>query len=166
MRTLARLALLVALACTVPAAAQERVLDDGTTPAAWTAAPSPGVALAISDDAGALRLDVDFGAGGGYAIARKAVRLDLPAHYALRYRLRAERPEGEATVQDLEVKLVDTAGESVWWHNRRAFRYPTEWTALATRDRHVSFAWGPRGGGHRPTSGRSSSSSPPSTAGA
>ena len=138
---------LLALVCTLPAAAQERVIDDGTTPEAWTAAPSPGVALAISEHDAALRLDVDFGTGGGYAIARRAVRLDLPARYVLRYRLRATRPDGSETTQDLEVKLVDAAGENVWWHNRRAFRYPRTETALATRDRHVSFAWGPRGGG-------------------
>ena len=131
-----------------PAAAQEHVIDDGTTPEAWTAAPSPGVRLNLFSHDDALHLGVDFGAGGGYAIARRAVDLDLPARYAIRYRIRADRHrDGREVVQDLEVKLVDAAGENVWWHNRRAFRYPSGWTDLATRDRHVSFAWGPRGGG-------------------
>lgn len=124
------------------------MLDAFVTADEWAPVASPGVALGLSADGGALRLDVDFGEGGGYAIARKAFALRLPERYAFRYRLRAERPGGGAPpVQDFEFKLVDASGENVWWHNRRRFRYPAAWTALATRDRHVGFAWGPQGGG-------------------
>ena len=35
-------------------------------PGAWTAAPSDGVSAVVSEDQGAVRLDVDFHGGGGF----------------------------------------------------------------------------------------------------
>lgn len=133
--------LLLVAACT--AQAQTRVLDDFADISAWQTATAEGVSLTISKDDGALRMDYDFGSGGGYAIARRDLPLALPDHYRFTYRLRAD----SAHINDLEFKLVDPSGESVWWHNRRRFRYPAQWQTLVTRPRHLEFAWGPAGGG-------------------
>lgn len=113
-------------------------LDD---PAAWTAHPADGVALELSDDEGALRLDFSF-TGGGYAIARREVDLDLPDNYTFRFRLR-----GEAPANHLEFKLVDDSGENVWWHVDRDVVWPERWRTITIKKRQIGFAWGPAGGG-------------------
>jgi hypothetical protein len=144
---------LATLAASAPAPGQPgvpstpRVLDDFERDAGWTAHPSDGVSLRISRDEGrtgkALRLDFDFRGGGGYAIARKVIPVDLPENYELAFWIR-----GDAPVNTLEFKLLaDERGENVWWVNRRDFRFPREWTRLVTKKRHVTFAWGPSGGG-------------------
>ncbi|HEX6039226.1 discoidin domain-containing protein, partial [Longimicrobium sp.] len=123
-----------------------RVLDDFETLSGWTAHPSEGVELRISQDSGyagrGMRLDFDFHGGTGYAIARKSIPIDLPRNWEFAWRMRADAP-----VNDLEFKLIDPSGENVWWMNRRRFEYPRAWTRIRTQKRQVEFAWGPRGGG-------------------
>jgi hypothetical protein len=123
-----------------------RVLDDFETVGGWTAHPSEGVELRISQDSGfagrAMRLDFDFRGGTGYAIARKSIPIDLPENWEFAWRMRADAP-----VNDLEFKLIDPSGENVWWMNRRRFEYPREWQRIRTQKRQVEFAWGPKGGG-------------------
>ncbi len=126
----------------IGAAPSTRTLDDFATAAAWTAAPSDGVGLEISADQGALRLDFDFHGGAGYAVARKAFAVDLPANWQISFRLR-----GEAPVNNLELKLIDASGQNVWWLNRRDFQFPVDWRELRNKKRQVQFAWGPLGGG-------------------
>ncbi|MGH7565736.1 MAG: discoidin domain-containing protein, partial [Gemmatimonadota bacterium] len=127
-------------------AAQERVLESFEEPAAWHAAPSDGVSLEIEADEGiqgrAIRLDFDFHGGGGYAVARRDLALELPDNYALTFWIR-----GAAPPNNLEVKLVDPSGENVWWVNRRDFLLPGEWSRVTLKKRHFTFAWGPAGGG-------------------
>jgi hypothetical protein len=127
-------------------AAQTRVLDDFESVGGWTAHPSEGVELRISQDSGfagkAMRLDFDFRGGAGYAIARRSVPIDLPENWEFAWRMRADAP-----VNDLEFKLIDPSGENVWWMNRRRFDYPREWQRIRTQKRQVEFAWGPKGGG-------------------
>ncbi len=110
-------------------------------PQAWKAFPADGVQLALSDDAGALRLDFSF-SGGGYAIARREVDLDLPPNYEFRFRVR-----GDAPPNHLEFKLVDDSGENVWWHVRRDVNWPADYEVFTIKKRQVGFAWGPQGGG-------------------
>ncbi|HVS31616.1 MAG TPA: discoidin domain-containing protein [Thermoanaerobaculia bacterium] len=129
------------------------VLDDFTTVEEWEAHPSDGVRLDISTGDGrtgrAMRLDFDFGGGGGYAIARLPVRLDLPENYEFSFWIRGQTP-----VQTLEFKLLDPPMENVWWSVRRRYRFPEEWRRIRIRKRHLNFAWGPRGGGEiRTTAG-------------
>lgn len=123
-----------------------RVIDDFELLDGWTAHPSEGVELRISQDSGfagkAMRLDFDFGGRAGYAIARRAVPLEMPPNWEFGFRIRADAP-----VNDLEFKLVDGSGENVWWMNRRRFEYPREWRRLRVPKRRVEFAWGPKGGG-------------------
>lgn len=134
--------MLVAASADAQTAPRVRVLDDFETLAAWTAHPSEGVQLRISQDSGAMRLDFDFRGGAGYAIARKAIPIRLPANWEFAFRIRADAP-----VNDLEFKLVDASGENVWWLNRRRFEYPRDWQRLRVPKRNVEFAWGPKGGG-------------------
>ena len=123
-----------------------RVLDDFERLDGWMAQPSDGVTLAIRSDSGvrgrAMRLDVDFHGGGGYAVARKAMPIALDSNYIISFRIR-----GTARTNNLEFKLVDASGDNVWWVNRRAFDFPESWEEVTIRKRHVEFAWGPVGGG-------------------
>lgn len=126
--------------------AQAAVLDDFESVAAWSPHPSDGVTLEIGQDAGksgkGMRLDFDFQQHAGYAIARRALDLDLPANYEITFAMRADAP-----VNNLEVKLLDATGDNVWWMNRQNFTYPRTWTEISTKKRQISFAWGPLGGG-------------------
>jgi hypothetical protein len=123
-----------------------RVLDDFESVAAWSAQPSDGVSLALAADDGhsgrALRMDVDFHGGGGYAVAHRALPIDLPLNYELSFWIRGTVPPN-----NLEFKLIDPTGDNVWWVNRRDFVYPSGWTRVVIRKRQISFAWGPLGGG-------------------
>ncbi len=118
------------------------IIDAFEDVAAWSAIPASGVQLRIGSDAGvhgkALRLDFDFGGGGGYAVAKRAVALDLPENYRFRFAMR-----GDCRPNDLEFKLIDASGDNVWWSNRRNFAFPALWETLTTRKRQITFAWGP-----------------------
>jgi hypothetical protein len=113
---------------------------------AWSAAPATGVNMQLSADSGvagtALRVDFDFRGGGGWAAFRRDVRLHLPDNYELGFWLRADAP-----VNTLELKLIDESGENVWWVNRPRFEFDGDWRPIVFRRRHVTFAWGPAGGG-------------------
>ncbi len=142
-----RLLLAALLVVAATAGAQPRVLDDFASVDEWQAHPSSEtVKLTIASDQGrtgkAMRLDFDFGAGGGYAIARLPVALDLPENYEFSFLLRAKAP-----VNTLEFKLLDPAAENVWWSVRRRLRFPEEWTRIRIKKRNLKFAWGPQGGG-------------------
>ncbi|HEX8906693.1 MAG TPA: discoidin domain-containing protein, partial [Longimicrobiaceae bacterium] len=130
----------------VDASAQARILDDFESITPWRAMPSDGVSLALASDAGhsgrAMRMDVDFHGGGGYAVAHRALPLDLPENYELSFWIR-----GTIAPNNLEFKLIDPTGDNVWWVNRRDFQFPGGWTRVVIKKRQISFAWGPLGGG-------------------
>ncbi|HEX9943892.1 MAG TPA: discoidin domain-containing protein [Thermoanaerobaculia bacterium] len=130
------------LLAAAPLAAQRRTLDGFQSVAGWTAAPSDGVGLELASDGGALRLDFDFHGGAGYAVARKAFAIDLPANWQISFRIR-----GDAPVNNLEFKLIDSSGQNVWWINRKDFQFPRDWREVRNKKRQVEFAWGPAGGG-------------------
>ncbi len=130
-----------------PLPSSARLLDGFETTAGWSAHPSDGVSLSISSDSSgthghAMRLDFDFHGHGGYAIARKKFDIALPENYALSYRIR-----GDAPPENFEVKLIDSTGDNVWWNNAVNVHFPKEWTPVTLKKRHITFAWGPRGGG-------------------
>lgn len=123
-----------------------RVLDDFEQPSIWTTHPSDGVTMRLSLDAGrnggkSLRIDFAF-SGGGYAIVRRSVPIDVPPNYLLSFYVR-----GASGSQNLEVKLVDSTGDNVWWRNQRDFEFSHDWRRVAIKKRQVEFAWGPLGGG-------------------
>ncbi len=141
------IAAILALAAGTGASAQEPIPIDGfEEPIAWTAHPADGVELAIRSDEGfsgrSMRLDFRFLKGGGYAIARRNVDLELPENYAFTFRIR-----GEAPSEHLEFKLIDATNENVWWSVLRDYAFPFEWTRVTIKRRKIQFAWGPSGGG-------------------
>jgi hypothetical protein len=122
--------------------ASVRVLDtfDDLTP--WTAVGSDGVQASIHPAegvaGGALRLDFDLGGTAGFALARRALPLEVPRHYEIVFYLRADAP-----VNNFQVKLVDASGDNVWWVNRTDVQFPRQWQLVRIKTRHVEFAWGP-----------------------
>lgn len=144
MRTLLLLLLAVPALASSPAPDGPQVLDDGARPDLWSAHPADGVAMAIGSGAGedgaAVRMDFEFG-GGGWAILRRHVGLDLPENWALRFRLRGEGPRNH-----LEFKFLDASGENVWWRVLRDVEFTGEWTTVTVKKRQVEFAWGPEPG--------------------
>jgi hypothetical protein len=121
-------------------------IDDFEDLSQWSVHPADGVEASIASDSGAhgkaMRIDVRFRRGTGYAVVRRPLALDLPSDYAFRFAIRGALP-----VNTLEFKLVDSSGANVWWHVRRDLAFPRQWTTLTTRRRQVQFAWGPAGGG-------------------
>ncbi len=130
------------LCAQAPDQQQTRVLDRFDDLAAWKASASDGVKATIGPADGiagrALRLDFDLGGTAGYALAARALPLDLPANYELALWVRADAP-----VNDLQIKLVDPSGDNVWWFHRRNFEFPREWREIRIRKRQIEFAWGP-----------------------
>src|SRR5262245_46027643 len=119
-----------------------RVLDAFDDIAAWKAGASDDVHASVHSAEGvggpSLRLDFDFAGTAGYAVARRALSLDLPRDYEIVFYLR-----GDAPTNTLQVKLVDASGENVWWVNRPDFQFSHEWQLVRMKKRHVEFAWGP-----------------------
>jgi hypothetical protein len=134
--------LVASAALAQPPSLTTRLLDRFDDVAAWRAVASDGVTASVHPvvDAKrpALKLDFDLGGTAGYAIARRALPLDLPENYAITFWLRADAP-----VNDLQVKLVDASGDNVWWYNRPNFAFPREWQPITIRKRQIEFAWGP-----------------------
>ena len=140
------LALVIALVASIahaqPPSAEGRILDRFDDIAAWAAVASDGVTASLAPvvDAKrpAMRLDFDLGGTAGYAIARRALPLDLPDNYAITFWLRADAP-----VNDLQVKFVDASGDNVWWYNRPNYAFAGEWRPITIKKRQIEFAWGP-----------------------
>ena len=122
-----------------------RRLDDFEQVSEWSPHPADGVQMSLHSAPGrrgkALRLDFTF-ASGGYAVARRALPLDLPANYAFSIWIR-----GTAPPNTLEFKLVDASGDNVWWYTERDRRFDGAWHQVIIRKRQIAFAWGPLGGG-------------------
>jgi hypothetical protein len=140
-------ALLLASAMgTAQAAQKPALLDAFESVKDWRAQPSDGVSLRVSTDSGfrgrAMRLDFDFHGGGGYAVVHRAFNFAVPANYEFSFRIR-----GDAPPNTLEFKLIDPSGDNVWWSNQLGFEFPRAWTEVVRKKRHITFAWGPKGGG-------------------
>jgi len=134
--TLLRLALVIGCLCPLAALAQPRVIDDMGSIDAWSTYAPEGVTVNIAEELGELRIDYSFDRGGGFAIVRRDVDIDVDPNYAFDFRVRGEGPPN-----DLEFKLA--SGDNVWWHNRRKFAPPSAWTNQTSSRRTIEFAWGP-----------------------
>ena len=130
----------------VPRSDSVRVVDSFDSVAQWTSTPADGVELSVYADSGehgaGLRLDFDFHGHGGYAVIHRKVNLDLPDNYEISFAIR-----GAAPGNTLELKLIDSTGENVWWSNNTNFIFPRQWRTVARKKRQIPFAWGPAGGG-------------------
>ena len=126
------------------------VIDDFENVSAWKAVPSDDVSLVISQGQGvhgkALRIDFDFHGHGGYAVIHRDLNLSLPANYEFSWSIR-----GPAPVNTLEFKLIDPSGDNVWWSNQPGFVFSADWRTVVRKKRHITFAWGPLGGGEMKT---------------
>lgn len=132
----------VSLAAQAPEATAPRLLDDFTELSAWHAGASDGVRASIHKadgiDGRALQLDFDLAGTAGYALADRALPLDLPANYEISFYMRADAP-----VNNFQFKLTDADGANVWWFSRPNFSFPREWREIRIRKRQIEFAWGP-----------------------
>ena len=121
------------------------VLDNFEEIGPWQVVASDGVEARLGQDVGvegkALRLDFEFRTGAGYCVVRRPVELALPANYRFSFSIR-----GDALTNDLEFKLVDPAGENVWWVKKRDVSFPSTWREVRYKARQFRFAWGPSGG--------------------
>jgi hypothetical protein len=119
---------------------------ESAVPSEWQAIVSGNAELKLSSvpagRATALRMDFDFKGGGGFVVARRALKRSMPEEYAVTFRLR-----GRGAVNHLELKLVDTTGQNVWRHVHKNLRLPPRWTRMRVDSRDIDFAWGPSGGG-------------------
>ncbi len=140
-------ALLLAAILACPAASQTqdaplRVLDDFVDLSSWHAGASDGVRASIHAaqgiDGRALQLDFDLAGTAGYALADRALPLDLPSNYEISFYVSADAP-----VNNFQFKLTDADGDNVWWFNRPNFTFSREWREIRIRKRQIAFAWGP-----------------------
>jgi hypothetical protein len=125
------------------------ILDDFRDVSTWLPVASGLARLTIVSEPGppgsagaAMRLDFDFGDGGGFVVARREVALTVPETWALCFSLRGEGPRNK-----LELKLADPTGRNVWWYHVDAYELPAEWSPIVIPSRAIEFAWGPAGGG-------------------
>jgi len=120
-------------------AATTELLDDFRDAARWQASASDQVRSSLErGPRGSLCLRYDFAGVSGYAVARRALPLELPPHYAFTLRL-----SGQGPANAFQVKFVDGSGDNVWWRNIPAYTPPAQPTDLRIRQRQVEFAWGP-----------------------
>jgi F5/8 type C domain len=97
---------------------------------------------ATTGHASALRMDFDFKGGGGFVVARRALKRAMPEEYAVKFRLRGAGP-----ANNLELKLVDSTGQNVWRHVVKDLRPPLRWKRTTVESGDIDFAWGPSSGG-------------------
>ncbi len=120
----------------------QTIIDKFETTATWKVYKSDGVETNISLDNGhigkAIRFDYNFTKGTGYGGIQKIFPIDLPDNYQFTFWIKAESP-----ANNLEFKLLDSTGQSVWWKIERNYNFPTEWTKIKIKKRHIAFAWGP-----------------------
>ncbi|WP_436001034.1 discoidin domain-containing protein [Pseudoxanthomonas sp. LjRoot168] len=119
-----------------------RVLDDFSDPSTWRVVTSNQVSGALRQVDGAegkaLCLDYDFNGVSGHAGIQRDLSIAYPQNYRFDFQLRGDSPRN-----DLQFKVVDASGDNVWWVNRPKYDYPTAWTPVRYKQRHIDKAWGP-----------------------
>ncbi|MDY0252789.1 MAG: discoidin domain-containing protein [Tenuifilaceae bacterium] len=121
---------------------QSLLLDAFESKNGWEFIESDGVDVNLSVEKGlvgnAIRFEYDFTKGTGYGGIQKWFPIDLPENYEFTFWLKAESPSN-----NFEIKFIDSSGDNVWWVNNRNYDFPTEWTKISIKKRHIDFAWGP-----------------------
>src|SRR3546814_14514350 len=84
-----------------------------------------------------LCLDYDFNDVSGYVGIQRDLPIDYPENYAFAFQIRGDSP-----ANDLEMKFVDESGDNVWWVKRTGYEFPTQWTPVRYKKRHIVKAWG------------------------
>jgi hypothetical protein len=119
------------------------VLDAFDSVSQWTTTPADGVEISVHPDSNgvhgnAMRVDFDFHGHGGYAVIHRPLTLVLPPNYEISFAIK-----GDAPTNTLELKMIDSTGENVWWSNNPNFQFPKDWQTFTRKKRQISFAWGP-----------------------
>src|SRR5260370_38645183 len=115
---------------------------DSAIPSEWQPIVSGNAELELSSvpvgSLPALRMDFDFKGGGGFVVARRALKQRMPEEYAVSFRLR-----GRAAVNHLALKLVDAPGQNGRRPVQKDPRLPQSWTGIRVASRDPCFACGP-----------------------
>src|SRR5262245_11972170 len=121
------------------------ILWDGDAAAfgRWRANAADGSSARLSLEGTALRLDFTLAGHGAWAIARRELQAELPAHYVAVLELRGAGAEPI----ELQLKLVDPSGANVWWWRQPELVPAAAPARLALRKAGLEFAWGPASGG-------------------
>ncbi|MDP3150436.1 MAG: discoidin domain-containing protein [Ignavibacteria bacterium] len=121
---------------------QAFTIDDFADTKKWKVNASDLVEVSTSTVPGVsgdcLKLDFNFVGGSGYGGIQTQLPLSLPANYEFSFYLKANSPNN-----NLEFKLLDTEGTSVWWTIYRDYTFPKNWVKIKIKQRHISKAWGP-----------------------
>ncbi len=117
-------------------------IDDFANTQKWKIITSDLVDVSTSTVPGisgdCLKLDYNFVGGSGYGGIQTQFPLSLPANYEFSFYLKASSPNN-----NLEFKLLDEEGTSVWWTIYRDYTFPKDWVKIKIKQRHISKAWGP-----------------------
>src|SRR5688572_15615914 len=125
---------------------QQRIvtIDAFESTSGWSRRTSDGVTLRLSSDSGyrgrSMRLDFDFGASTGVAVARRAINITVPPNFELAFRARAVNLPA-----DIHLRLLDQSGESVLSATPPALDSVRAWTEIVLRKRQF-VARGPKPG--------------------
>lgn len=137
-----------------------RVLDAFDDASTWRVVTSNQVSGALRPvdgvDGKAMCLDYDFNGVSGHAGIQRDLVIDYPQNYRFDFQLRGDSPRN-----DLQFKVIDASGDNVWWVNRPKYEFPTAWTPVRYKQRHIDKAWGPTRTAR--CAGASSSNSPSTT---
>ncbi len=121
---------------------QAVTIDDFANTKKWKIIASDLVDVSTSTVPGVsgdcLKLDYNFVGGSGYGGIQTQFPLSFPANYEFSFYLKASSPNN-----NLEFKLLDTEGTSVWWTIYRDYTFPKDWVKIKIKQRHISKAWGP-----------------------
>ncbi|MUV14637.1 coagulation factor 5/8 type domain-containing protein [Noviluteimonas gilva] len=124
--------------CLLAFGAQARVIDAFDSTDGWKVIQSDQVTGTLRNADGGVCLDYDFHGVSGYVGLQRDVALDYPDNYAFAFKVRGKGP-----TNDFQFKLVDASGDNVWWVTKPKFAFPSEWTQMRFKKRHISKAWGP-----------------------
>ena len=124
---------LMVCGCAATHAATTDLLDDFRDSTRWQPSASDQVKSSLErGPRGSLCLRYDFAGVSGYAVARRALPLELPPHYAFTLRL-----SGTGPANAFQVKFVDASGDNVWWRNIPANTPPAQPMDMRIRQRQV-----------------------------
>ncbi|MEO7072278.1 MAG: discoidin domain-containing protein [Rhodanobacter sp.] len=119
-----------------------RSLDDFSQPGAWQALGTDDISIALRSATAvhgkALCLDFNFNHVSGGATLRRTLPITFPANYALSFDVR-----GAMAPNDLQLKLIDSSGDNVWWYRREHFQPTRDWQTITASKRAIESAWGP-----------------------
>ncbi len=115
-----------------------RLLDPLNSAESWTVIPSDDVSASLAAEDHSLRLDFDFNGVSGYASLRRKLPIRFSGNFALSLQVR-----GDSSPNTLQMKLIDSSGDNVWWINRPDMNFTREWQTVRAERRQIEFAWGP-----------------------